>query len=99
MQLSQIGMLGLWWLLGSGLGSIWNMLYYQLTTGEKFYAKKIYCVSCKTAIPVRDMIPVFSWILLRGKCRSCHSVVSSRHLVIELLGGIIGVSFGIIIMR
>ena len=40
---------------------------------------------------MKDMIPILSWISLRGKCRYCGAPVSSRYTVVESLGGIFAV--------
>lgn len=43
------------------------------------------CPSCKAPIKAYDNIPVVSWLLLKGKCRSCHSPISCRYPIIESL--------------
>ncbi len=43
------------------------------------------CPNCGSAIKAIDNIPVLSWLILRGKCRSCKAPISARYLVVELL--------------
>ena len=44
------------------------------------------CESCLTPIRYRDLIPVLSWVLLKGKCRNCSARISWRYPVVETLG-------------
>jgi leader peptidase (prepilin peptidase)/N-methyltransferase len=48
-----------------------------------------HCPKCKTAIKWYDNIPVISWLVLKAKCRACHTKISARYPSIELLTGII----------
>lgn len=43
------------------------------------------CLSCKKALSARDLIPAFSYLFLRGKCRHCQEPISSVYVVIELV--------------
>ncbi|WP_163935511.1 A24 family peptidase [Paraferrimonas sp. SM1919] len=58
-----------------------------------------YCPSCNTAIKVSDNIPILSYLLLQGKCRSCNSPISPQYPLIELVSGcilvVIGYYFGV----
>lgn len=47
------------------------------------------CPRCAAAIKWRDNIPLFGWLLLKGKCRSCHRPISPRYPLVELLTGIL----------
>ncbi len=55
------------------------------------------CMSCGTALRWYDMVPVFSWLALRGRCRNCGSAISIQYPIVELLTGVlfavIGASF------
>jgi leader peptidase (prepilin peptidase)/N-methyltransferase len=53
-------------------------------------AKRSHCPSCEARIAWYDNLPVVSWLLLRGKCRACGSAISSRYLLLELAGAVIG---------
>jgi leader peptidase (prepilin peptidase)/N-methyltransferase len=46
------------------------------------------CPACGTAIAFYDNVPVLSWVVLGGKCRSCKSKISPRYAVVELLTGL-----------
>ncbi|MEO1657651.1 MAG: prepilin peptidase [Pseudomonadota bacterium] len=47
------------------------------------------CESCGHKIRAHDLIPVLSWLILRGRCRDCGAAIGWRHLAVEVLGGLI----------
>ncbi len=57
---------------------------------EKFNLSvpRSHCIKCATQIKFYDNIPVISWLLLKGKCRTCHHPISFRYPAIELLSGL-----------
>lgn len=71
-------------------GSFLNVIAYRLTFDKPFFTKRSYCPKCNALIAWYDNIPLISWIVLRGKCRSCKSPISILYPFIELLTGIIG---------
>ncbi|MGL5828552.1 MAG: prepilin peptidase, partial [Angustibacter sp.] len=52
------------------------------------------CPHCQQPIAARDNIPVFGWLLLRGRCRSCATAISRRYPLIELLTGLLFAAVG-----
>lgn len=76
-------------LFGVCVGSFLNVCIYRLPKGESLIKSNSHCMSCGEPIKRRDLIPVISWCLLRGKCRSCGAKISPRYTVVELLNGII----------
>ena len=75
-------------LLGLILGSFVNVLIWRIPKGLSIGGRS-FCDKCKNKISWFDNIPLLSFILLRGKCRSCKSNISLRYPFIELLTGII----------
>jgi leader peptidase (prepilin peptidase) / N-methyltransferase len=65
------------------LGSFLNVVAYRLPRGESLVLPGSRCPSCSTPIKPYDNIPVLSWLLLRGRCRSCREPVSWRYPVVE----------------
>lgn len=73
--------------LGTCFGSFITLISYRLPRDEKVGAVRSQCPSCKTKLGVRDLLPVFSWLLARGKCRHCKKKVHWRYPAIELITG------------
>jgi leader peptidase (prepilin peptidase) / N-methyltransferase len=74
-------------LLGLAFGSFLNVCIYRLPRGLSVIAPRSACPNCERPIAFYDNIPVVSWLILRGHCRRCHSPISARYLVIEVLTG------------
>ena len=76
-------------LFGITIGSFLNVCIYRLPVGESLTKKNSHCMTCGTPIKWYDLIPVFSWLFLRGKCRACGSKISGRYILVESLTGIL----------
>lgn len=77
-------------LFGAAIGSFLNVVIYRLPRGESLVSPGSACPQCKTPIAAHDNIPIVSWILLRGKCRTCHEPISWRYPLIEAVTGLVG---------
>jgi leader peptidase (prepilin peptidase) / N-methyltransferase len=73
--------------LGAILGSFLNVVIYRSIAGETWITGRSRCDDCRTLIRWFDNIPLLSFLLLRGKCRSCKKSISLTHPVVELLTG------------
>ena len=60
------------------IGSFLNVVAYRLPRGESLVFPASHCPSCDTPIKPYDNVPVLSWLVLRGRCRSCHRRRSRR---------------------
>ncbi len=78
-------------LLGLATGSFLNVCIYRIPLGESVVFPPSHCPSCMNSIKWYDNIPVISYILLKGKCRSCGEKISIRYPVIELLNCVLWV--------
>lgn len=76
-------------LFGIVIGSFVNVVAYRLPRLESLATPPSRCTSCNTQIKYHDNIPVISWLLLRGRCRTCHSSISPRYLMVELSSGVL----------
>ena len=83
-------------LFGSLWGSFANVVIVRLPEGESVVSPRSHCPGCKNMIPWYLNIPIFSWILLRGRCAECKIKISARYPIVEFL---MGVSFAALFHR
>src|ERR687895_976440 len=76
-------------ILGLILGSFLNVVAYRLPRGESLARPASRCPGCDTPIRPYDNVPVVSWLLLRGRCRSCGTAIAWRYPLVELCTGIL----------
>ena len=76
-------------LLGLIFGSFLNVCIYRIPKNQSLSFPPSHCTSCNSKIKAYDLIPVLSYICLKGKCRSCSEKISLRYPVIELLTGVL----------
>lgn len=76
-------------ILGLCIGSFLNVVIYRLPRGESITLERSHCVSCGQQLRWYELIPLFSYLFLRGRCRTCHEPISLRYPIVELLTGII----------
>ncbi len=77
---------------GATIGSFLNVVAYRLPRAESLVRPGSRCPGCGTAIKAYDNVPVFGWLLLRGRCRSCRAPISPRYPIIEALTGALAVA-------
>jgi leader peptidase (prepilin peptidase)/N-methyltransferase len=71
-------------LVGAALGSFLNVCLYRWPAEESVIRPRSRCPSCGTPIAWYDNVPVLSWLVLRGRCRSCGDKISVRYPAVEL---------------
>lgn len=76
-------------LFGSIVGSFLNVVIHRVPLEESIVFPNSACPKCKNAIKAYDNIPVFSWLILGGKCRNCKNPISFRYPAVELLTGLL----------
>jgi len=76
-------------LFGLLVGSFLNVVIYRVPIGRSIVSPPSACPTCKERIKPWDNIPVISWLVLRGRCRNCSSLISIRYPVVELLTGLL----------
>jgi prepilin signal peptidase PulO-like enzyme (type II secretory pathway) len=76
-------------LLGLIVGSFLNCLIYRLKKGKGFFWGRSFCPHCKHKLAFWDLIPFFSFFLLKGKCRYCGKLISWQYPLVELSTAII----------
>lgn len=70
---------------GLCIGSFLNVCIYRLPRHESLIKRNSHCTTCQEKIRFYDLVPVFSWLFLRGKCRKCGSKISGRYPLVESL--------------
>lgn len=70
---------------GLCVGSFLNVCIYRLPRGESLIKRSSHCTKCGAKIRFYDLVPVFSWLFLRGKCRNCGDKISGRYPLVESL--------------
>jgi leader peptidase (prepilin peptidase)/N-methyltransferase len=75
-------------ILGLCIGSFLNVVIYRLPRGESITLERSQCASCGKQLRWYELIPLFSYLFLRGRCRTCHEPISLRYPIVELLTAI-----------
>ena len=78
--------------VGLMLGSFATVLIHRLPRNEKFVKGRSQCPSCKELLAPIDLIPVFTWLFLLGRCRHCKARISIKYPLIELTSCFVAVS-------
>ena len=76
-------------IFGLVVGSFLNVVIFRIPKGEDLAKRRSHCMSCGYQLRWFDLIPLFSWIVLRGHCRKCHEKISIQYPIVEALNGII----------
>jgi leader peptidase (prepilin peptidase)/N-methyltransferase len=74
-------------LFGAAIGSFLNVVIYRMPEGMSLIKPNSFCPNCKKPIEWFENIPVISYIFLRGKCSGCHSQISIRYPLVEIITG------------
>ncbi len=85
---------GLFGLVAAGLfgllvGSFLSVLVHRLPRGESIISPASHCPACGAPVKNYDNIPVVSWILLKGRCRTCRAPIAVRYPALELSNAIL----------
>jgi leader peptidase (prepilin peptidase)/N-methyltransferase len=78
---------------GLFIGSFLNVCIYRIPKKASIVWPGSKCPSCDSPIRFYDNIPVISWLVLRGRCRSCNSWISVRYPVVELIAALFALVF------
>jgi len=79
-------------IFGAVAGSFLNVVAYRLPRKESLVAPGSRCPTCSKPIKPYDNIPIFGWLLLRGRCRECRTEISARYPVVEALTAALAVA-------
>ncbi|MBU3137906.1 prepilin peptidase [Clostridium gasigenes] len=76
-------------LIGLIIGSFLNVCIYRIAREESISYPSSHCTSCGYELKWKDLVPVISYLFIRGKCRMCKEKISIRYPIVELVNGII----------
>ncbi|HOK23238.1 MAG TPA: prepilin peptidase [Candidatus Hydrothermia bacterium] len=79
-------------ILGTVVGSFLNVIIYRIPKGMSIVKPGSHCPNCGTPIRFYDNIPIISYIILKGKCRTCGSRISPVYPIVEGLTGLVFLS-------
>ena len=74
--------------IGTLIGSFLTLAIHRIPLKQDILIKRSYCPKCNSRLSFIDLIPVWSYIFLRGKCRHCGNKVRPRYLIIEITSGL-----------
>ena len=76
-------------LYGIVIGSFLNVCIYRIPLGESIAKERSHCMTCGYQLRWFDLVPLFSWLALRGKCRKCKTPISPQYPIIEAVNGVL----------
>lgn len=76
-------------ILGLSIGSFLNVVIYRLENNKSFLKGRSYCPHCKHKLTWIDLVPVFSFLILHGKCRYCGKKISIQYPLVEIITALI----------
>ncbi len=76
-------------IFGTIIGSFLNVVIYRLNTGRSVVTGRSRCAVCNRALHWHELVPVWSFIFLGGKCRTCKTGISFQYPFVELITGIL----------
>lgn len=81
--------------LGLAVGSFLNVVIHRVPRRESVVAPRSRCPGCETELANRDNVPVLSWLLLGGRCRTCGMRISARYPLVELATAALFAAMGV----
>jgi leader peptidase (prepilin peptidase)/N-methyltransferase len=71
------------------VGSFLNVVIYRVPRGESVVRPPSHCPGCDRRLTARDLVPILSWLALRGRCRTCAAPISARYPAVEAVTGVL----------
>ena len=78
---------------GLCIGSFLNVAIYRIPNSISIISPRSFCPNCKKKLKIKENIPIFSWILQKGKCSNCSKKINIRYPFIEILTSILFLVF------
>lgn len=84
-------------IIGTLFGSFYTLAVYRIPKRQDIIHTHSYCPNCNHKLGLLDLFPIISYIALRGKCRYCKQKIRPRYFILEILSGILFLSFAFLI--
>lgn len=75
--------------IGAILGSFYHVVGYRMPIGQSFIIDRSHCPSCSRQLKFYELIPIVSFILQNGKCRTCHTKIKLIYVLSEIFTGLL----------
>lgn len=82
-------------IMGTLFGSFFSLAIYRIPIKQSIIHGRSYCPKCNHKLSFIDLIPIFSYIFLGGKCRYCKEKIRARYIILETLSGVVFLLFAI----
>ena len=76
-------------MMGAMFGSFFTLAVYRIPLKKDITHERSFCPNCNHRLEFLDLIPIFSYIFLGGKCRYCGQKIRIRYLFLEVLSGVV----------
>lgn len=83
-------------IIGLFFGSFYNVVGMRLCKNESIIKPRSHCINCNHSLSWYELIPIFSYIFLKGRCKNCHLRISIQYPLVELITGLLFASSFII---
>lgn len=80
-------------IMGTLFGSFYTLAVYRIPKKQDITHTHSYCPNCNHKLGFLDLIPIISYIFLRGRCRYCKEKIRARYIILEIMSGILFVAF------
>ena len=79
-------------ILGASLGSFLNVVAHRSLQGRSWWgSERSVCESCGHVLSALELVPILSWLMLRGRCRKCGARISARYILVEAVCAVLAV--------
>ncbi len=83
------------WISGTVFGSFFTLAVHRIPKHQDITHERSYCPNCNHKLQFLDLIPVWSYIFLGGKCRYCKNKIRPRYLILEITSGLVFLLLGL----
>jgi len=84
-------------IIGALFGSFYTLAVYRIPKRQDIIHTHSYCPNCNHKLGFLDLIPIISYLFLKGKCRYCKEKIRPRYLILEMLSGMLFVLIAFLI--